>query len=124
MKKFLCVLAAVMAVFVWSAGAFGEIPPGLEFRTAKLYENGVTYSDWNGRIKASLYGTPAQAGKYTFTVFVWDDALGGVSENQAEKTFTVTITWTSTNTNTGTNTNYGITLLGLLSAAFILRKSA
>ena len=27
----------------------GEVPPGLEFRTAKLYENGVSYSDWEGR---------------------------------------------------------------------------
>ncbi len=89
----------------------GEVPAGLEFRTAKLYENGVSYSDWEGRLKASLYGTPTQAGTYTFTVYVYDGALGGGSENQAEKRFTVTITdsSTGTNTDTGNTSNTGNT---------------
>ena len=150
MKKLLCILAAVVFVAAWSAGAFadqlvingsfpdgrvgipyladhlyltgypvdtlsgyaqgfyvwqvidGEVPAGLEFRTAQLYENGVSYSDWEGRLKASLYGTPTQAGTYTFTVYVYDG--GGGSANQAEKTFTVTITGSSTDTNTDTST--------------------
>ena len=96
-------LGYAQGFYVWQV-IDGEVPAGLEFRTAQLYENGVSYSDWEGRLKASLYGTPTQAGTYTFTVYVYDGALGGGSANQAEKTFTVTITGSNSETNTDTST--------------------